>query len=171
MTKRSMKQRATIAAMRFRRSRAWRSESGNSLVELALVVSLFGVPLLLGGAEFGRLGYAAIEVSNAARAGAAYASQSSATAADSTGIQQTATNEAGDITGLTAVGSQFCVCSNAMSTQVTCSSAATTCSPSPIHPIQFVQVNTSVTLLPILHLPSMPSTFTLHGQQTMRIGQ
>ena len=50
-------------------------------MELALVVPVF-IALLLGAAEFARLAYAGIEVSNAARAGVAYGSQSSTTAAD-----------------------------------------------------------------------------------------
>ena len=61
-----------------------REETGQALVELALVVPLFTV-ILFGAVEYGRLAYDAIEVTNAARAGAAYGAQNHVTAADTCG--------------------------------------------------------------------------------------
>ena len=58
-----------------------RENSGQAFVELALVLPIF-ILLLVGAAEVGRLAYASIEVSNAARAGVAYAAQSHTTAQD-----------------------------------------------------------------------------------------
>jgi hypothetical protein len=54
---------------------------------------------------------------------------------------------------------------------VTCSSAATTCSPAPVHTLQFVQVNTSLVFTPLVHFPTFPTTITLYGQSIKRIGQ
>src|ERR1700734_3835484 len=82
----------------FTRCAALWTTAGGAIVELALVLPIFSA-LLLGSAEFARLEYASIEVSNAARAGVAYGSQSSATASDFTGMQTAATNDGPNITG------------------------------------------------------------------------
>ena len=163
--------RLSLMSKFLRRLKELRGDAGNSLVEVSLLVSFFGVPLLLGVTEVGRIAYSAIEVSNAARAGAAFASESVSTSTDTTDTKQAALNEASDITGMTVTQSTVCVCSSAPGTTVTCSSSATTCSPAPNHAIQFVQVNTSLTINPIFHMPSLPSSITLKGQETMRVGQ
>jgi Flp pilus assembly protein TadG len=147
------------------------NEQGYSLVEVSLLVSFFGVPLLLGVVEMGRLAFAGIEVSNAARAGAAFASQNSADSADTTDTTNAATNEANDVQGVTVTQNTFCVCSNSPSTAVTCSSVTTSCTGSGNHGISFVQVNTAATVNPIVHFPGLPTTVTLRGDATMRIGQ
>src|ERR1700736_118028 len=84
--------------------RMWRRrprESGNSLIELALTVT-FLMLVVLGTVDFARLFYAAIEVNDAARAGAQYGSQSVVTAADSTGMVNAAKANATNLTGVTA---------------------------------------------------------------------
>ena len=68
-----------------------RQDKGQAFVELALILPVF-LLLLVGTAEVGRLTYASIEVSNAARAGVAYAAQSHTTAQDTTNIQAAANN-------------------------------------------------------------------------------
>ena len=149
---------------------ALRQETGNSLVEVSLLISFFGVPLLLGVAEIGRVAYAGIEVSNAARAGAAFASQNTSDSTDNVDTKQAALNEASDLNGMTVSNPTItCFCANAPTTAVTCSSAATTCANNSSHAISFVTVNTSLSLSPIFHIPSLPSSFSLVGQQTMRI--
>src|SRR5689334_20807673 len=69
-----------------------RAESGQSLVELAVLVPLL-VLLLMGVIELGRYAQIAILVGNAARAGAAYGAQSLAQSADPTGIKTAAGND------------------------------------------------------------------------------
>jgi Flp pilus assembly protein TadG len=145
-----------------------RNTVGQSLVELALTFPFF-ILLLAGSAEIGRLAYAAIEFSNAARAGVAYGAQNAATAADTTAIQSAATQDGSNLTALIATPTQFCACSNAPSTQVSCATAPTTCSPAPIHSLQYVQVQTSATINTLFHYPGIPATLTLHGRATMRV--
>ena len=99
-------------------------EGGGAFVELALVVPIFGL-LLVGAAEFGRLAYADIEVSNAARAGVAYGAQNHATASDTSGMQTAATQDAPDVTSIAATASTFCTCSDG--TVVTCANAPAKC--------------------------------------------
>ena len=141
-----------------------RGDTGQSLVELALMFPIF-ILLLVGAAEFGRLAYAAIEVSNAARAGASYGSLSHITASDFTNIELVATTDAANLTGVTAVASNFCACSTGG--VITCTSA-TSC-PSPARIIVYVQVNTSASFDPLFHLPGLPTTFPLTGQAIMRV--
>src|ERR1017187_7470777 len=69
-----------------------RGSTGGSIIEIALMVPVFTV-LIVGSAEFAGVEYAAIETSNAARAGVAYGAQSSATAADTAGMQSAAIND------------------------------------------------------------------------------
>ncbi len=72
-------------------------ESGQSLVELALCMPMLLV-LLAGAVEFSRMAFAAIEVSNAAMAAVQYGAQDPTNAADLTGIQTAASNDAPDVT-------------------------------------------------------------------------
>lgn len=69
--------------------RRLRSESGQSLIELALMTPLLLI-LTIGIVEMGRFAYLGILVGNAARAGAAFAAESLANATDTTGIQNAA---------------------------------------------------------------------------------
>ena len=143
------------------------SDTGQSLVELALMFPIF-ILLLVGAAEFGRLAYAAIEVSNAARAGASYGSLSHSRAIDFANIELVATTDAANLTGVNAVATNFCACSTGGT--ITCSTALTTC-PSPARIIVYVQVTTSASFDPLFHLPGLPTTFALTGQAVMRVEQ
>lgn len=144
-----------------------RNNIGQALVELALVFPIF-ILLLVGAAEFGRLAYAAIEISNAARAGASYGSQTHITASDFPNIELAATQDAANITGVAATATNFCACSTGGT--ITCSTALTMC-PSPARIIEYVQVNTSGTIDPLFYYPGLPTTFTLTGQAIMQVEQ
>jgi len=162
-----------------KRRMAIRSDIGQSFVELALVMPIF-VVLLVGAAEFGRLAYVAIEVSNAARAGVAYGAQSHITAANLAGMELAATNDGSNVVGLAgacagssvnglcAVASQSCTCSDG--TVITCANAGTTCV-SPARIIESVQVTTSAVVDPLIYLPGLPRSYTLGGQAIMRVEQ
>ena len=145
-----------------------RHQAGQALVELALIFPLF-ILLLLGAAEFGRLAYAAIEVSNAARAGASYGAQTNITASDFGNTELAATQDAPNVSGITATATNFCTCSSGAATP-DCTTALTTC-PSPARIQEYVQVNTTATVDPLFHYPGLPNTFTLTGQAIMRVEQ
>jgi Flp pilus assembly protein TadG len=144
-------------------------DSGQALVETALTLPLL-VLILIGAAEFARIAYAAIEVSNAARAGAAYGASSIAAAADSSGIQTAAALDAGDLTStLTTTATTSGICSSGNSctgANSTCSN--TDCSTPGDHIETVVTVKTSVTFDPLIHLPGIPTTFTLKGQAVQK---
>jgi Flp pilus assembly protein TadG len=144
-----------------------RNDGGQAFVELAFVLPIFFI-LAIGAAELGRLAYASIEVSNAARAAVAYGAQNHSTASDNAGIQAAALQDGPNVTSLQAVATQVCTCSNG--TVITCANAGTTCV-SPARIIESVQVNTSAVVDTLIHLPALPNTFTLRGQATMRVEQ
>jgi Flp pilus assembly protein TadG len=140
------------------------NQCGQSLVETALAVSVCGV-LMLGTAEFGRLAYAGIEISDAARSGVEYGSQSHATAADNPNMQIAASNSAPDISNLQTSATHFCKCADGTSS--TC--VTTDCAGSRI--IEYVQVNTSATVSPLIYVPGLPKTYAISGLAVMRVVQ
>jgi len=147
-----------------------RLQAGQALVEVALVAPIL-VLLLIGAVEFGRLEYASIEVNNAARAGAQYGSQTPVTAMDFSGMQQAAINDAPDVLSLTATTTNYCSCpvSNSCSSATQAACTPGMCSGTQI--CEYVQVNTQAVVDPLFHYPGLPTTFTLQGQSTMRVGQ
>jgi len=154
-----------------------RDDSGSALIELAFIFALLGVPLLAGTAQMGLLVYDSIEVVNAAHAGALYGMQSLTYAANTSGIQSAAQNDATDFgTGLSVSPSTYYACSNAIggtqySGLTAQASANTACTGSGNHAIEFVQVNTSVTVTPAIHCPGLPASYTLRGTAIMEVEQ
>ncbi|HKN60040.1 MAG TPA: TadE/TadG family type IV pilus assembly protein [Candidatus Acidoferrales bacterium] len=150
-----------------------RSESGDSLVEMALLLPILTM-LLLGTVDLGRLAYMSIEVSNAARAGVQYGQQNPTTWADVTGMQTAATNDATDLAGanngnLTAVATYWCQCSDGSGVVASCSPSATSCAGT--HHVNYVKVVTTATYKPWFSCPGIPSSTTLTAQAVMRAGQ
>ena len=148
-----------------------RNGAGQSLVEFALTMPLF-ILILVGTAELARFAWVAIEVSNAARAGAQFGAQNHITASELTTsqpyIQAAAANDAPDLSGLTVTASNTCTCSTAPTTTIACT--LTAC-PSPATLLEFVQVNTSAKVTPIVHYPGLPTPFTVQGSALMEVAQ
>ncbi|MGC8548073.1 MAG: TadE/TadG family type IV pilus assembly protein [Acidobacteriaceae bacterium] len=138
------------------------STAGQALLEAALTLSVLSI-LLLGAAEFGRVAYAAIEVTRAAKAGVQYGDASTTTATDATGIANAAANEAPDIAGLNTSSSVSCSCANGGTS--TCSN--TDCPGSAI--IVTLTVRTTATFDPGIHIPGLPATYTLHGLAVQQV--
>jgi Flp pilus assembly protein TadG len=144
-------------------------DAGQSLVELALTMPLF-ILILVGTAELARFAWSSIEASNAARAGVQYAAQTHTTASDTSGIQAAAVNDGTNLSGLTVTSSHSCACSTAASTTIVCSTALTAC-PSPATVLEFVQVNTSAKVTPLVKYPGLPTPFTVQGSAFMEVEQ
>jgi Flp pilus assembly protein TadG len=152
-----------------------RQDIGQAFVELALVLPIFML-LLVGLVEVGRLAYASIAVSNAARAGVAYGAQSHTTAADSTNINLAATQDAPNITSMTATTTNSCACESTTGVITAFSSCAigvtnTTTCPSPSSIVVYVQVTTQADVDTLFHFPGIPTTVTLRGYASMRTEQ
>ncbi|WP_263375604.1 TadE/TadG family type IV pilus assembly protein [Granulicella aggregans] len=158
-------------------ARLLRNESGNALVELVVLVAILGVPLLLGTAEIGLMVYDSIEISNAARVGTAYAMQSSTFASNTSGIVTAAQADASDFgTRLAVTPLVYYACSNNITgTQYTGTNAqanaTSACAGGTNHPIQFVQVTTSITITPPIHCPGLPTSFPITSSSVAEVEQ
>jgi Flp pilus assembly protein TadG len=149
----------TISGRRPSSIRAGR-QRGSAILELALAVPLLTL-VLTGTMEFGRAFYAAAEVANAARAGVQFAAVDPANASNNTGMQQAATDDAVNVSGLTATASKFCECPDGTSADCTsgsCSGMRT-----------YVKVITSTQFQTVGTYPGIPNPFTIRSQATMRV--
>ena len=150
-------------------------ERGSSLIEVALVSALLGVPLLLGTAEIGLLVYDSIEISNAAHAGALYGMQSLTFAADTAGMISAEQADAADFgAALLVTPTAYYACSSAVGgTRYTGSNAqsnaAAACTGGSNHALEFVQVKTTTSVTPAIHCPGLPSSFVLAGSSVMEV--
>ncbi len=160
------------------RCRRLGGESGNAMLELALVFSLLGIPLLLGTVEMGYVVYYSVEIANAANAGALYGMQNATDAASSSGITTAAQAEAPDFgSKLTVTPSTYYACSHAAGgTQYSTASyslaqAAAKCSGTGNHAVEFIQVAASATATPPIDCPGLAKTFSLGGTSVLLVEQ
>lgn len=150
-----------------------RRESGQSIVEVALTVPLLCL-LLAGGAEFARMAYAAIEVTNAAKAAVQYAAQQESYTTDTTGMQNAINNEVMNVPGLAGATLQSATTTAACSDGTIPSDgntsgpySSTDCSGSVV--MESLAVTTTATfnpgsvINPFLKACSLPTSFTLTG--------
>lgn len=150
-------------------------ESGNALIELAFSLPLFAV-LMLGTAELGNLAWASVQLNNAARAGAQYASQSHISAANTSQIGIAAQLEAPQFitapaTQVTASQACYCVSSGTSGPK---DPGCTTTTPASCAPgvIQVtVQVNIQAPVTTFVHYPGLPAGYTVNAQATAGVTQ
>jgi Flp pilus assembly protein TadG len=143
---------------------AWLAcEQGASLLEFALMLPFLAL-LLVGVIDFGRAYYVNVEVSNAAYTGALYGTQNHS---DITGMQNAATGDAPDISGMTATATYGCECSDGTNAVVSCTSQPS-CG---VNVVNYVQVTTSATYKPIFPWPGIPSSLAMQGVARLRAGQ
>ena len=144
------------------REQKWLRTSGQSVVELALLIPVL-IALLVVVSDLARVFYVFIEVSDAARAGAQYGGQNRTSSADFATMQQRATNAASDITGMTAVASNFCTCSDGGAV-VSCTNSGCV---STIH--LYVSVVTNTTFTTLYLFPGIPSSVALQGSAIVQV--
>jgi hypothetical protein len=147
-------------------------ESGSAVIELALTLSLVGLPLLFGTIYAGVLMFDQIEIANAAHAGAMYGMQSSTYASDTAGMTSAAQAEASDLaSGLLVTPTIFYACSAAIDgTQYTTQSDATTaCTGGSNHALEFVKVTASYTATPFASIPGMQRSVALSSVSVMEV--
>ena len=164
-----------------------RDNRGAALVELALVTPLF-FSLIMGSVELGRVAYYAIEIQNAARAGASFGAVNVQNANTTASVQQAAKNDAPDVSNLIVVSpGQLCVCETVDTTSssptptfnpssgttscksVTITSCTAESSSSFQNVISYVTVSTSANIDPLVHVPGLPSSYNLTGYSALRI--
>jgi Flp pilus assembly protein TadG len=140
-----------------------RSESGGSLVELALVLPIL-LLLLLGTADFSRACYLGIEVSRAAQSGALYGSRNPS---DVAGMKAAAVLDAPDVPGFTTsnvIVTTGCECSDGSSASQNCSTKPTCAT----NQVTYVQVTTSLNYTVQFPYRTLPAVVVLHGSARMR---
>lgn len=142
-------------------------EKGQALVELAVMLLPILLLLTVGIIDFGQVAYYSIEVSDAARAGAQYGSQSLADAANTANIIQAARRSAQDIGAgqLTVnVPAPSCVCPGSGNvTGVDCTG------PLGCYPLVYLTVTTAYTLPTPISFPGVPASFNLTGTSTIPV--
>ena len=164
-----------------RRRELLRSQSGQSLLELALITPLL-LLLAIGGIELGRYAYISILVGNAARAGAGYGAQSLALSTcpppAPCGIQTAANNDfqnnGQQVSTLTVTSSTSCGCDNGgTTTSAFCSTvtnpSAGTCAAG--HWVVMVSVTASGTFSSLFNFPGIPKSISVSRTSTMRVAQ
>src|SRR3984893_4062704 len=137
-----------------------RLSRGQAAVEVALIAPVLVVLLMIVG-EFLRIYYTTIELNNAAQAGVQYGIHSPANASDLQGMQQAALNDGSDISGMTAVATEYCECSDGSS--VSCGTAGA-CSDERV----YIEVDTAATFYTLTDWPGIPRSIALSGKAIMR---
>jgi Flp pilus assembly protein TadG len=146
------------------------NEAGQALVELAFAVS-FLLLLLLGAVEFGRFAYLAIELSNAAKGAAQYGSQNSIKAADITGMQLVASQDAPEAqnacTNFTTTIQQPATCACMVGGDATpAASCQSNCSG---YLVQYLTITTSAQCKPLIYPSNFGATLTLTGHAVQEV--
>ncbi|HMG85221.1 MAG TPA: TadE/TadG family type IV pilus assembly protein [Terracidiphilus sp.] len=161
--------------------RRFSDNSGSALVEVALAAPIF-LLMVTGAFELGRVAHFAIEVQNAARAGASFGSEPGN--ATSTGITQAAANDAPDLGSLTVTPGTACICETLTTgntptyspssgtiactdpTIVACTGSSSTVTN---RVVSYVTVSTQATINPVFTVKALPGSYTLHGYSEMRV--
>ncbi len=141
-------------------------DSGQALLELALIVPMLAF-LLIGAVELSRVAYAAIEVSNAAHAGAQYGAQSIFTSGDLTGITNAASNDAANITLSSTTSTASYSCSDGSTPTI--SGGDPVCTGTTANLEKTITVVTTAQYKPGFLLSMFGSTFTLTGQDVQKV--
>lgn len=148
-----------------------RSSNGSALVELAVVMPVL-VLTFVGVGDFSRLFYKAIELSDAARAGAQYGAFDNAHFGDTTKIKASAV-AAGSNIGLTTTDvtvTRPCQCATDDGATFAAAASCTAVCPSGQHLVIYLTVTTTKSFSTVMaNVPGVPSTVTLTRTASMRL--
>jgi Flp pilus assembly protein TadG len=139
------------------------SRRGTAAIEFALAAPMFLI-LFLGLVEIGFGTYQAMQVQDAAEAGALYASEYGW---NPSGISAAVVNATG-ATGLTATPASVEFCGCPTSTGITAVVCTATCTGG-VTPGTYVKVSAALPHQTILSYPGLPLPATLTGQSTIRL--
>jgi Flp pilus assembly protein TadG len=142
-----------------------KKERGAQLVEMAILTP-FLVFVLLGAGDFARVSYYAITLANAARAGAQFATQSSAAAKMTAAIQTAAELEAANIGTIGVSSTLDCRCPG--STTVVACTPSPACTGDAVKEL-YVNVTATTTFTTLITWPGIPSPIDLSRTSTMRV--
>jgi len=138
-----------------------RNRRGAAMIELAVISTLLMI-VVVGMIDFGRIGYHAMALTNAARAGAFHGSQPGKNT-DFAGMQSAASNSAAqDIGSITTTATRSCECQIGAATPTVMISC-----PPPGNPVcngtvrMRVRVSASKAFTLLARFPGLPSSVTL----------
>jgi Flp pilus assembly protein TadG len=143
----------------------FRSESGTSLIEFALIAPVL-IFMLIGLIEVGRYAFFSIVAANAARAGVQYGAQSLATAADTSGMKSAALQDGLSLSNWTANTTATSLCSINGGALQPCTTSS---SGPPANTIYYVSVQVNGTFNPMLSYPGIPKNVPISGKAVMRV--
>ena len=160
-------------------------QAGQALIEMALILPLLAF-ITMGAIEFGQVLYAAIEVSNAAKAAVEYAAMNGGNYYDTTGITAAANADAYDVTNSSGFfNTAITIPSGYPSISCSCTGGETctvNTAPAPpsgctTHMIVTVTVHTQATVTPMIHIGripminvnAFPTTMTLTGSAQAQV--
>jgi Flp pilus assembly protein TadG len=159
-----------------RRRRPHRGEAGNALVEVSITLPLLFL-LILGATDLARVFYTAIELTNAARAGAQFGAASLGNSGNIAGMQNEATN-AVNMSGVTATASRLCQCASDTGTFSATSPSANDCTVAPATAcpansdrVITVTVTTTKSFSTIASVPGFASPMSLTRTATLRVSE
>ncbi len=140
-----------------------RSEEGNALIEMALVLPIFFM-IVLGCVNLSLQEQEAMQVTEAANAGASFGIIPG-NQANLLGMENAASNAAANVTGFTVTATRLwsCTAGGAAAT------STTVCTGTYSTPLQYVQVNTSATAPALFSWPGTSANITLQGSATIRV--
>lgn len=142
---------------------ALRSEKGSAAVELAIILPVL-VLIVIGVADLGRVYLTRMTVSNAARAGAQYGSQSTATSADTVGMNAAAKQDALESAPIAVTSRSFCRCAGGEIGDCTTGD----CGAYGLYRL-YVEVTASKTVNLVFNYPGLPSSVALSRKATFRV--
>ncbi len=150
------------------------ADGGQGLLEFALVLPLL-ILLGVGVVELGRAACYTIRVNNAATAGVEYGAQTSLTAQDISGMQNSAILDS-NFSPMTATATYGCACDDGSGISCTYPvPAPSTCSPGYLscgdgkQLVECVQVTTQSTFHSLFNYPGLPATYQANGRAVMRV--
>lgn len=153
------------------------SQRGVALVEFAIALPLL-IMLLIGLIEYGRYAFFAIEIGNAAHAGAQYGSQTSYSGADFTGMKNAAIQDGQNTIAplsLASVGAQdVCTCWTGSAEVPSPPSGAVCGQPCAAgRQITYAQVTVTGVISPLFNYGALglPSSWTVTRTATIRVLQ
>ncbi|QHN05332.1 pilus assembly protein [Granulicella sp. WH15] len=133
------------------------------MLETALLLPML-LLLLVVAVDLGRAYYVAMEVSSSAYSGAQYGTQNMT---DTAGMVAASSLDAPDLPTLTPVAKYGCECSDGSQAVDSCVSPPT-CT---LNVVNYVEVDTSVTYVPILPYPGLTNSLLLQGKARMRVSR
>lgn len=141
-------------------------EAGQALIETAISLTML-IIMLIGAVEVGRIAWAAIQVTNAAKAAVQYGDYTLEDSDDIQGMKNAAADESPYLPNLTTDVTTSCICADTNACLPLSSGATNLCPKSAT--IGVLDVTTQTTFDPLIRLPGLPSTYTLHGKAVQQV--